>query len=500
MATSKLKMDSCTVVSSKGKQIHDHGRLAYSQIDVHPKGNAIYDEALCLEAVITMMRELQLPKREMKKFGGDVMEFRKFIHQFKTRVEDNTQDDDERILLLEQYTIGEAKMVVEIYTHVDAKYGYPAAMKDLEERYGSRDVIAHAWIKKALDWETVQRDNAKALREFSVFLGECENELKSIDALELMGYLEYMRRLIAKLPMKLYYSWMSVVRKHREAGSTIKFTHLVSFVKDEAAIINDCIFGTDVMKRHAKSDHPIAMKELEQQYGIIHMIAYTYIMKALNWPKVKKNDAKALDKFAISLMGCRNAVTDMEAMKILESPGTLRCLVRKLPYYLHDRWRLVVWECKNEGKTIRFTNLVSFVKYEAEGANHPFYGIEALKEAYLEEANVKLNAQKSRQNLKKGSSVMKNDSEGKKTRKQDMKGKSRKKAFGKPCCYCQDSHHSLESCQRLERKPVTERLEFLKSWGICFGCLKSGHMKKDCRRRVTCSHCHKKHPTVLHEN
>ncbi|MCG8431482.1 MAG: hypothetical protein MJA29_09960, partial [Candidatus Omnitrophica bacterium] len=37
-----------------------------------------------------------------------------------------------------------------------------------------------------------------------------------------------------------------------------------------------------------------------------------------------------------------------------------------------------------------------------------------------------------------------------------------------------------------------------KSKGLCFACLKSGHQRKDCKHKVTCSSCKQLHPTVLH--
>ena len=46
----------------------------------------------------------------------------------------------------------------------------------------------------------------------------------------------------------------------------------------------------------------------------------------------------------------------------------------------------------------------------------------------------------------------------------------------------------------------TERIEFVKSNGLCLGCLKYWHMKKDCRGKKVCSACKGFHPTSLHTN
>ncbi|XP_068707655.1 uncharacterized protein [Montipora foliosa] len=43
------------------------------------------------------------------------------------------------------------------------------------------------------------------------------------------------------------------------------------------------------------------------------------------------------------------------------------------------------------------------------------------------------------------------------------------------------------------------RLSFVKENNLCFGCLRKGHISSECRRRLVCSTCNKKHPTCLNE-
>lgn len=49
------------------------------------------------------------------------------------------------------------------------------------------------------------------------------------------------------------------------------------------------------------------------------------------------------------------------------------------------------------------------------------------------------------------------------------------------------------------KMPHERKIGFLKENGICFGCLCTGHISKDCRKRISCSKCSLKHPTVLHK-
>lgn len=43
-----------------------------------------------------------------------------------------------------------------------------------------------------------------------------------------------------------------------------------------------------------------------------------------------------------------------------------------------------------------------------------------------------------------------------------------------------------------------EKLDFIKSKGLSFGCLSQGHLSKSCPQKLTCQICSPKHPTILH--
>lgn len=64
------------------------------------------------------------------------------------------------------------------------------------------------------------------------------------------------------------------------------------------------------------------------------------------------------------------------------------------------------------------------------------------------------------------------------------------------CIFCKNEHYS-DRCNIVT--DVKKRQEIVRQNRICFKCLKSGHMKKDCRSRVKCYKCkmENSHPTAL---
>ncbi len=65
------------------------------------------------------------------------------------------------------------------------------------------------------------------------------------------------------------------------------------------------------------------------------------------------------------------------------------------------------------------------------------------------------------------------------------------------CCICKEDH-TIEDCAQLKSKMHREKLDLLRHSGVCFGCLKPGHVSKNCTNCLTCNVCNSKHPTMLH--
>ena len=66
------------------------------------------------------------------------------------------------------------------------------------------------------------------------------------------------------------------------------------------------------------------------------------------------------------------------------------------------------------------------------------------------------------------------------------------------CPFCKDSHE-LDVCAKFLKIPLSERRTFAQTNALCWGCLKWGHIYKECRGRKTCRTCSRRHPTSLHD-
>jgi hypothetical protein len=206
------------------------------------------DSSTSTAAMITaIVKHMNKPSTDIKKFTGDPLEYKRLMRQFHTKIVNNTDDYDERMNYLEQFTGGEANKIVVGLSYLNSNIAYTTAMNELDERYGNPDVVAHSFVKKALSWRNIKPNDAKGLDEYAIFLVECYNAVQSIKSMKILEYSENMKQLVMKLPYYLHDRWRNLVCQVKERGETVVFQHIVDFVRREARKMNDPVYGRDVM-------------------------------------------------------------------------------------------------------------------------------------------------------------------------------------------------------------------------------------------------------------
>jgi hypothetical protein len=284
-----------------------------------------------------------------------------------------------------------------------------------------------------------------------------------------------------------------------------KLNYLEQYTTGEA---NRIVSGFSYLD--AEKGYCAALQELQDRYGDPEVIVNAFIRKALAWPQIRADQPKAIDEFSIFLTECECAVQSMDALRILEYSENFKKIVGKLPFHLHDRWRSIVLNTKEHGNTVKFTQLVKFVRQEAKKANDPTFGRDAIASDQKDQ-HKRVQGHKSSGFQRSKGSFVTSTSEAKHEYREVTKPTTRYPSSGyvtdtrdcalkQPCMYCSGQQHSLDVCDRFSVLPSHEKVEYLKIKGLCFGCLKVGHVSRLCRHKATCQQCNKRHPTVLHIN
>ena len=248
-----------------------------------------------------------------------------------------------------------------------------------------------------------------------------------------------------------------------------------------------------------------ACKLLKKKFGDEYRVASAYESKALAWPSIKAEDCTALNKFAIFLSSCKNALAGSQYASKFDQPGNIQKLIFKLPFNMRERWRRSADDImERQFRPVEFNDLVAFMDQEARIATNPVFG------------NISGNAQpffNSRKGKPLQPPIGVRSSKPKTTTfaiqvKTNQSMNSEKNSGADlassdvpsiVCIFCQQNH-ALEDCHLLRWKPYQERIKFLSAKRLCFGCLSEKHVARLCPERKICKipNCTRKHPTVLH--
>ena len=208
-------------------------------------------------------------------------------------------------------------------------------------------------------------------------------------------------------------------------------------------------------------------------------------------------------------------MNSVKYLNVLDDPDENQRMVRQLSRYLVDRWSREVDRRLNKDEDQRhgyvsqleategvsgyppFSVFCRFLQRESRIACNPVTTVKQKEEASREESQRRGRFTGNNRNKSFGAGSFATEAE-------EVKDSSREKREDKKpktdhCLLCKKAHN-LDECEKFSKMSQTERIEFIRSRGICLGCLKYGHMKKDCRGRKICKKCKGFHPTSLHIN
>lgn len=242
-----------------------------------------------------------------------------------------------------------------------------------------------------------------------------------------------------------------------------------------------------------------AKRQLEYHFGNCYKIASAYMNKALNWSTIKPEDGNGLQSYALFLHSCYNTMQDIDGLKELESSTNLRLIVSKLPYKLRDKWRANVCSMQDNKHRATFKDLIDFIDRQSRAMLDPIFG-----DIHISMESKITSRPKPQKPITKPSgrtsfaTTVAQASEIKKNESQNEHKRNANKCYlERPCLFC-ERNHTFENCEKFKSKPNSEKIEFLKTSGMCFGCLTKGHVSKTCKNRMKCETCSLSHPTILH--
>lgn len=193
----------------------------------------------------------------------------------------------------------------------------------------------------------------------------------------------------------------------------------------------------------------------------------------------------------------------LQYMQELDTPSNMRAIISKLPFKLSEQWRTTAHGIlETHKRRALFQDLVLYIKRHVKILSDPLFG--DIKDTPTGNSLLRsVNRTKSQPESKfKGNSfattVAPVSSAEKPGEKPAMITTHPCSLKGKLTCVCCAQSHSLDDCQQFKRKKHRDKISLLKEKKLCFGCLHTGHMSRDCFKCLTCKSCGETHPSSLH--
>ena len=247
-----------------------------------------------------------------------------------------------------------------------------------------------------------------------------------------------------------------------------KLFYLKGLLTGEAARLLTSVNVTD-------ANYSVARDILKTRYENRRAIVREHISKIINAAPVSKQDSNSLRALWQGVDEQRRALAALGLQSEEMDIFTIHLLVDKL-----DAESRRQWELEHPGTDIQtYNQMRDFLTTRCRA-------LEAAQDT------------KSLQNLQNPQGIH----FGKATTKVQIPSHKRNQSYltthrHSSCPKCKENH-ALYSCEQFRRLNVADRRKFVQDVKLCFNCLRSGHMAKDCSSQKGCRTCGKSHNTLLH--
>nr|XP_043906906.1 uncharacterized protein LOC122785246 [Solea senegalensis] len=259
-----------------------------------------------------------------------------------------------------------------------------------------------------------------------------------------------------------------------------KMLYLKSYLAGEARKAVEGFFY-----RNSEDAYQGAWAVLQDRYGSPFVVQRAFRDKLIKWPRLAANDPIALREFADFLQGCVEAIPHVKGLAILNDCEENHKLLKKLPEWMVRRWgRIVVEELDKSGDYPSFKQFTEFMQKEARIACNPIA------------SPLLMNIKPAEERFPKRAKALSTSAQIKTSPSGELKTSYSKPR--PPCLVCKDETHGVAKCPMFAAKSADEKKTFIHENHLCFGCLRKGHITKDCKGRHTCNTCGRRHPTCLH--
>ena len=240
---------------------------------------------------------------------------------------------------------------------------------------------------------------------------------------------------------------------------------LLSVLTGEAKKGVECIGTSGIF-------YATALKSLKRDFGNKTVVTHAKLKNLLDKPQIASDDRAALKKFHQQLKSTTTWLKRIGNISAVHSTENLSRAVMRLPDNIRKKF---------------FRNSKDFDDSDLNLLKLEIFLDWTLKEFYNPIADIIAN--------KEGKSKKDKGRGGKFGQSNHLDSDKSPKLS---CWVCQKSH-KIWQCDDFKGKSLIEKRKIVNDRKCCYNCLSLKHSVRECKSRVSCKHCRKRHHTSLHD-
>ena len=181
------------------------------------------------------------------RFNGNPVDFPFFRDQIRTHLESDLLTDAQRVEYLPKFVTGEALEVVKR----NRGCSFNDIMKTLEEHFGQTITVTQACIEDLVAGPRLTYGDCIGLMNFSEKLNAATKILQG-DIEREANVATNLKRIVGRLPNDLISQWQNENYEIVQSGRSLRLKDIAAFVKRQASIRSDPVFGGQMLRRENK--------------------------------------------------------------------------------------------------------------------------------------------------------------------------------------------------------------------------------------------------------
>lgn len=259
----------------------------------------------------------------------------------------------------------------------------------------------------------------------------------------------------------------SAVHENKTISNVFKFQKLKASLKGKAAQIFN---GWE----HTDANYQLAWERLKEIYERKYQTSKQLFWKFFNLPKLEHASGLMLEKMS------NTTHTVLSQLRSLKYPVQHYDAI--FVHALHDRLdpnTSKEWELHRTSETPKLSTMLQFIDWQAQALSNVQFG-----------ENHKL-----RDKRKRVAPKIEHKNEKRAKTDYDKFNNSSKNVELKVCALCKGDH-ALHRCSKFQKMNLILRRKTVRDNSLCYNCLRSSHMVKDCLVQP-CRRCNVKHNSLL---